>query len=161
VKVKRLQTVECVVAGFRFFGSQNQVGSLLLGLFDVGGVLRHVGVTSSFKESERRELLETLRPYVSGLEGHPWEHGFGIEARPMGRLRGAAGVWTPALSQDWVPLRPELVCEVAYDQLDLDRFRHPARFCRWRPDRDPGTCTFGQLRVSPEVGALLVGRVGA
>jgi ATP-dependent DNA ligase len=149
VKVKRLRSVECVVAGVRLL-PDGAVASLLLGLYDAGGQLRHVGVSSSFTRSQRRALAEELMPYAAELEGHPWEHGFGISGRPMGRLRGAAGVWTPDLPQDWLPLRPELVAEVAYDQLDEDRFRHPAGFVRWRPDREPRSCGFDQLEA-PDV----------
>jgi ATP-dependent DNA ligase len=158
VKVKRERTLECVVAGFRVLPQQPLVASLLLGLYDAGRNLRHVGVTSSFTAQRRRELFETLRPHIVPLNGHPWESGFAIEGRPIGRLRGAAGVWTPELVQDWVPVAPRLVCEVAYDQVDLDRFRHPARFLRWRPDREPASCTFEQLEVvTPDVAELLAG----
>jgi ATP-dependent DNA ligase len=150
VKVKPLTSAECVVAGVRLAGP-DAVASLLLGLFDAGGKLRHVGVSSSFTGQLRRELWETVRPWAVPLEGHPWQQGFGIQPQPMGRLRGAAGVWTPDLVQDWVPVAPVLVCEVAYDQLDGDRFRHPATFVRWRPDRAPASCDFGQLK--PVVGA--------
>jgi ATP-dependent DNA ligase len=144
VKVKPERTADCVVAGFRLAGP-NQVASLLLGLYDDDALLRHIGVASSFTGAVRRALYEELAPLVMRLAGHPWELGFGIERRPMGRLRGAAGAWTPELGQDWVPVRPERVCEVTYDQLDLDRFRHPARFKRWRPDRDSRSCGFDQF----------------
>jgi ATP-dependent DNA ligase len=92
-----------------------------------------------------------LTPFVTTLAGHPWEHGFALERGPMGRLKGAGGAWDPAtMAQDWVPVRPVLVCEVGYDQLDATaRWRHPARFLRWRPDRDPGSCCFDQLEFSP------------
>jgi ATP-dependent DNA ligase len=145
VKVKPLTSVDCVVAGVRVASGTTRVVSLLLGLYDRGSVLRHVGVASSFAHEQGRSLWDDVAPYVVPLAGHPWEHGFGIEPRPMGRLRGAAGVWTPDLVQDWVPLAPELVCEVMFDQLDADRFRHPARFARWRFDRTPGSCGFDQL----------------
>src|SRR5206468_1960455 len=88
-------------------------------------------------------------PLIVPFAGHPWEHGFGLEGSPMGRLKGAAGRWTPDMVPDWVPLRPDLVCEVAYDRLEHGRFRHPARFRRWRPDRDPGSCTFDQFELPP------------
>ena len=151
VKVKPLASADCIVAGVRLAGP-GAVASLLLGLYDEAGKLRHVGVSSSFTGKLRRELWETVRPWVVPLEGHPWQHGFGIQPRPMGRLRGAAGVWTPDLVQDWVPLAPALVCEVAYDQLDGDRFRHPAGFVRWRPDRPAGSCGFGQLKLTATAG---------
>ncbi|HET7339469.1 MAG TPA: ATP-dependent DNA ligase, partial [Candidatus Dormibacteraeota bacterium] len=143
VKVKRERTAECVVGGFRVNG--DKVMSLLLGVYDAAGVLRHVGVSSSFTTAVRRDTFEQLRRFAVPLAGHPWEHGFAIERRPMGRLRGAAGVWMPELPLDWIPVRPALVCEVAYNQLDEDRFRHPARFVRWRPDRDPASCRFDQF----------------
>lgn len=146
VKVKTERTADCVVAGFRM-SADGAVSSLLLGLYDDSGILRHVGVSSSFRSDQRRDLAQRLRPFVTVLRGHPWENGFGIERRPTGRLRGAAGVWTPGMTQDWVPVRPEPVCEVAYDQLDLDRFRHPARFVRWRPDRAPESCRFDQFEA--------------
>jgi ATP-dependent DNA ligase len=86
-----------------------------------------------------------LAPFVMPLAGHPWEHGFLVGGGRLGHLPGAAGRWTPGDTQDWVPVRPELVCEVAYDIWEDDRFRHAARFRRWRPDRDARSCTFKQL----------------
>ena len=145
VKVKLERTADCVVAGFRWAADRPQLGSLLLGLYD-GGSLRHVGVVTSFTRDHRGRLLDELAPLKTELAGHPWEQGFGLERSPLGRLLGAAGRWDPAeMELEWVPLRPERVCEVAYDQVDLGRFRHPARFRRWRPDRDPRSCTLDQL----------------
>jgi ATP-dependent DNA ligase len=147
IKVKRERTADCVVAGFRFYGDRPVVGSLLLGLWR-GDELRHLGVTSSFSDARRRALLDELRPEVVPLAEHPWAHGFNLGRSPMGRLPGAAGRWDPKeMTQDWVPLDPRRVVEVAYDHIDGDRFRHPARFVRWRPDRDPRSCTFEQLEV--------------
>ena len=84
------------------------------------------------------------------LEGHPWEHGFLLAGGPAGRLRGAAGRWSPEeMEQDWTPVRPELVCEIAFDQVDDGRLRHPARFLRWRPDRDASSCALEQLEPPP------------
>ena len=146
VKIKRERTADCVVAGFRFFGDAPVVGSLLLGLYDDAAELVHVGVSSSFTAARRRQLLDELRRDVVPLAGHPWARGFGLGPSPMGRLPGAAGRWDPTeMTQDWIPLRPERVVEVAYDHLDGTRFRHPARFVRWRPDREPRSCTFAQL----------------
>jgi ATP-dependent DNA ligase len=156
VKVKNERTADCVVAGFR--SMDELVTSLLLGVYDSGSVLRHVGVASSFTRSLGRELFDRLSGHVVPLRRHPWAAGFPIERRPMGRLRGAAGVWTPDMPLDWVPVDPVLVCEVAYDQLDVDRFRHPARFVRWRPDRDPGSCGFGQFAPVGRVDALRLAR---
>jgi len=117
------------------------VGSLLLGLYDNGGTLRHVGVASSFEMAERAALAHELAARAVDLDTHPWSGGFATEGAPMGRLRGAAGRWTPDMALDWVPVTPELVCEVAYDRADGNRFRHPARFRRWRPDRTASSCT--------------------
>ena len=150
-KVKPARTADCVVGGVRLVDGRRAVSSLLLGLFDGNGELRHVGVAASFPANRRRELVDEVGPAVTSLAGHPWEHGFALERGPMGRLKGSAGAWDPAtMAMDWVPLRPELVCEVGYDQVDATgRWRHPARFLRWRPDRDPASCTFDQLAFSP------------
>jgi ATP-dependent DNA ligase len=146
VKVKRERTADCVVAGFRVFVDRPLPSSLLLGLYDGDGGLRHVGIASAFSEAKRHELLHTLRPHIVPLAAHPWVDGFRLPGSPTGRLRGSAGAWDPAtMEQDWVPVAPELVCEVAYDQFDDRRFRHPARFKRWRPDRDAQSCTLDQL----------------
>jgi ATP-dependent DNA ligase len=146
LKVKREWTADCVVAGFRTSGAEPLVASLLLGLWD-GAALRHVGVCSSFPARDRRALFERLAPAVVPLAGHPWARGFNLGPSPTGRLSGSAGRWDPAvMAQDWAALPPERVAEVAYDQLDDRRFRHPARFVRWRPDRDPASCDLDQLR---------------
>ena len=156
LKVKKERTADCVVAGFRWLGDRPLPSSLLLGLYDAAGELRHVGVVQSFTESRRARLLDELAPRVVELGGHPWERGFAIAGSPVGRLPGSASRWAPTMEHDWVPLAPELVCEVAYDQLDGRRFRHPARFRRWRPDRDARSCTLDQLELSPaNVGELI------
>ena len=145
LKVKVERTLDCVVGGFRWRWDQPVLGALLLGLYE-GDALIHIGVASSFAERFAKQVLERLAPYATDLQGHPWAFGFGLERSPVGRLAGAAGRWAPEeMVMDWVPLRPELVCEVAYDTLDGRRLRHPARFRRWRPDRDPTSCTFDQL----------------
>ena len=150
VKVKRERTADCVVAGFRWMADHPFIGSLLLGLYDEDGELVHVGVVTSFTEPRRMALVDELRHLVAPLADHPWEHGFNVGRSPTGRLLGAAGRWIPGeMTQDWVPLRPELVIEVAYDQVDGHRFRHPARFRRWRPDRDPRSCMLDQLAPTP------------
>ena len=147
VKVKHERTADCVVGGFRVFADRPLPSSLLLGLYDEEDDLRHIGVTSSFQERARLELLEKLRPLIVPLAGHPWERGFLMARGPAtGRLHGAAAMWDPeARELDWTPVAPELVCEVAYDQLDDHRLRHPARFRRWRPDRDASSCLLDQL----------------
>jgi ATP-dependent DNA ligase len=146
VKVKRERTADCVVAGVRWYVGEPLPSSLLLGLYD-GEELRHVGIASSFTSAERRRLPEELGPYIAPLEGHPWEHGFLLGGGHTGRLAGAAGRWSPEMEHDWTPLAPELVCEVQFHQLDDHRFRYPARFRRWRPDRDPRSCTLDQLEA--------------
>ncbi len=146
VKVKRERTADCVVAGFRTYAGEPVVASLLLGLWDAHGALVHVGVSSSFPDAERRALFARLRPLAVRLAGHPWERGFNLGASPVGRLAGSAGRWDPAeMSLDWAAVAPDCVAEVAYDQLDGLRFRHPARFVRWRPDREPRSCALDQL----------------
>src|SRR4051794_24537522 len=148
VKVKHERTADCVVAGFRWLVGRPLPSSLLLGLHDAAGELRHVGIAAGFSEARRHELLETLAPLVVPLTGHPWEHGFRLPGSPTGRLKGSAGSWVPGeMEQDWVPVAPQLVAEVGYDQLDDRRFRHPGRFRRWRPDRDPESCTLDQLQA--------------
>lgn len=144
-KIKRERTTDCVVAGFRPYLGEPMVSSLLLGLYDADGALRHVGVVSAFSNATRTRLLPVLLPYVTDLAGHPWEHGFALEGGALGRLAGSAGRWAPDMTMDWVPLRPALVCEVAHERPDGLRFRHPARFRRWRPDRSARSCTVDQL----------------
>jgi ATP-dependent DNA ligase len=148
VKVKHERTADCVVAGFRWRVDRPLPSSLLLGLHDEAGALRHVGIAGSFPARLAEALLERLRPLRVSLEGHPWEAGFLPGGGHTGRLRGAAGRWVPAMTMDWTPVAPQLVAEVAYDQVDVDRFRHPARFRRWRPDRDPESCTLAQLQLA-------------
>jgi ATP-dependent DNA ligase len=147
IKVKLERTVDCVVAGMRAYddGDAPAVASLLLGLFDDAGALRHVGVASSFRKPDRLALFRELAPLNVALSQHPWRDGFALEGGPTGRLRGAAGRWTPDMTMDWIPLEPVRVCEVGYDQRDGYRFRHPAQFKRWRPDRDAPSCTVEQL----------------
>ncbi|MFL5736452.1 MAG: ATP-dependent DNA ligase [Actinomycetota bacterium] len=144
-KVKVRRTLDAVVAGYRWMNDRHDIGSLLLGLYDAEGELRHIGVASSFSEEARARFLEELSPLAVPLEEHPWGKGFLIERSPLGRLPGAAGRWTPDMGMDWVPLRLERVAEVAYERFDRDRLRHPAQFVRWRPDRDPRSCTLDQL----------------
>jgi len=143
VKVKLQRTVDCVVAGVRVH-PDGGVGSLLLGLYD-GETLRHVGVVGSLAKALRASLRQELAPLVQPLAGHPWEQGFGIEGGALGRLKGTAGRWVPGMTQDWLPVEPSRVAEVGYDHVEGLRFRHPARFLRWRPDRDASSCTVEQL----------------
>ena len=136
VKVKHKRTADCVVGGYRLSKSGDGIGSLLLGVYDDAGVLHYVGHTSSFKAAERRRLLAELRPLEGG-------HSFG-----GGRAPGGPSRWSHGKDVSWTPLEPRLVCEVLYEHLQGNRFRHAARFLRWRDDKDPKECTFDQLRVS-------------
>lgn len=146
LKVKLGRTLDCVVAGCRLQTDRPLPSSLLLGLYDERGRLEHIGVASGFSEHLRHELREELRRLIVPLTGHPWERGFLLEGSPVGRLKGAAGRWAPGeMELDWIPLAPTQVAEVSYDHLDSRRLRHPARFRRWRPDRDPRSCTFEQI----------------
>ncbi len=146
VKVKHERTADCVVAGFRWHKSGGVVGSLLLGLYDDGGTLHHTGVTASFTMDRRRQLVEELAPYREGAdEGHPWHW----QHEGEGRRPGTASRWNAGRNLDFEALRPELVCEVAYDHLQGDRFRHATTFRRWRPDREPASCTYAQLEATP------------
>jgi ATP-dependent DNA ligase len=143
-KVKHARTADVVVAGFRWHTSGPVIGSLLLGLYDDAGTLHHVGVSASFTAARRAELLEELAPQrVDAAEGHPWLAGAAHE--PGQRIPGAPSRWTGKKKLEWEPLRPDLVMEVAYDAMEGDRFRHTARFLRWRPDRTPRSCTYAQL----------------
>jgi len=145
VKVKHERTADVVVAGFRWHKSGGVVGSLLLGLWTPGG-LQHVGVASAFNAKMRAALVEELAPYREGaLEGHPWAEWMSAEAHQGQRLPGATSRWNSGRDLSFELLRPELVAEVAYNHLQGDRFRHPAQFRRWRPDRDPRSCTYDQL----------------
>jgi ATP-dependent DNA ligase len=147
VKVKHERTCDCVVAGFRWHKSGGVVGSLLLGLYDDNGVLHHVGVTASFTMARRQELVGEIAPFrMDDLAGHPWER-WAVPADGAGRVPGAPSRWNAGKDLRWEPLRPELVCEVAYDHLQGDRFRHGTTFHRWRPERDPSGCTYDQLEV--------------
>jgi ATP-dependent DNA ligase len=141
-KVKHERTADCVVAGFRWHKEGGIVGSLLLGLYDEDGVLHHVGVASGFKAVRRSELVDELEPFRDGaVEGHPWLEG----AAESSRVPGGTSRWSAGKDMSWEPLRPELVCEVGYDHLQEQRFRHGTSFRRWRPDREPSSCTYAQL----------------
>jgi ATP-dependent DNA ligase len=147
LKVKHERTADCVVAGLRVTNDPPEVSALMLGLYDERGSLEHVGVASGFARRVRAELTRELAALVAPLEDHPWEHGFLAAGGPMGRLKGAAGRWMPGMTMDWVPLAPTRVAEVAYTQVDGRRLRHPAKFRRWRPDREPRSCLVDQLDV--------------
>ncbi|BCS31866.1 ATP-dependent DNA ligase [Luteitalea sp. TBR-22] len=150
IKIKHVRTADCVVAGFRWHkaGPGELVGSLLLGLFDEAGTLQHVGVTSAFTMAVRRQLAADLAPLrVGALDDHPWRH-WATAASGSSRMPGASSRWSAGKDLSWEPLRPERVCEVAYDHLQGDRFRHAATFRRWRPDKPPAACRYDQLEVT-------------
>jgi ATP-dependent DNA ligase len=131
-KIKPRRTVDCVVGGFRYGRGHRTVGSLLLGLYDADGLLHHVGFTSSFAQAERKAITDIVKP----LRGPP---GF------TGKAPGGPSRWSDRASDEWEPLRPELVVEVEYDHFTGGRFRHGTRLLRWRPDKVPQQCDFGQL----------------
>jgi len=146
LKVKHERTADCVVGGYRWHKSGGVVGSLLLGLYDTSGGLQHVGVAAAFSMKRRAELVDELAPYaVEDLTGHPWQQWAEAQAHESGRLPGAVSRWNAKKDLSWVPLRPDLVVEVAYDHMEGTRFRHTAQFRRWRTDREPSSCTFAQL----------------
>jgi len=155
LKVKHERECDCVVAGFRWHkrGEKTKVGSLLLGLYDDGGNLEHVGVCASFTDAKRKELVTFLAPYrKNALDGHPWREWAEAEPTADGqphRMPGGQSRWSAGKDLSWEPLRPELVVEVAYDHMQGDRFRHTAQFRRWRTDKRPRDCTFDQLEVVP------------
>jgi ATP-dependent DNA ligase len=157
LKIKHQRTAECVVGGFRWNRGQDgvSVGSLLLGLYDDTGVMHHVGFTSSFRAAEKRDLVSFLEPYRDLRERASCADGRG----PAGPSRWNQGRQNET---DWQPLRPELVCEVAFDHWQGDiphggspdwggRFRHGTTFLRWRPDKPPEQCTFEQLMFAVPV----------
>ncbi len=155
IKVKHKRTADCVVAGFRWHknGTGTMIGSLLLGLYDDAGTLHHVGVTAAFTDATRRKLVEELAPLrEDALEGHPWRGWAEAEqeaAARMQRLPGASSRWNRGKDLSWEPLRAQRVCEVAFDHMQGDRFRHAAQFVRWRPDKRPEECRYDQLEVTP------------
>jgi ATP-dependent DNA ligase len=150
VKVKHNRSADCVVAGFRVHKDGNGIGSLLLGLYDDAGELHHVGVCGSFTAKKRRELVAELEPLRrDALADHPWREWADAmaHATAAGRMPGGPSRWNAKKDLSWDPLRPERVCEVSFTQLTNGRFRHNAQFVRWRPDREPRSCTFDQLEV--------------
>ncbi|MGH8994277.1 MAG: ATP-dependent DNA ligase [Acidimicrobiia bacterium] len=150
LKVKHERTADCVVAGFRWHKSGPVIGSMLLGLYDDGGDLHHIGVTSAFPMARRKELVDVLTPYRErALEGHPWA-AWAHSGDEGTRMPGAQSRWNAGRDLSWEPLRPELVVEVRYDHLQGDRLRHSGQFVRFRDDRDPASCTYAQLEeVAP------------
>jgi ATP-dependent DNA ligase len=155
IKVKHARTADCVVAGYRWHkkGPGTMVGSLLLGLYDEEGTLHHVGVTAAFTNAARKQLVTDLAPLrENALDHHPWRDWATAEEDPGAdgqRMPGATSRWNRGKDLSWEPLRPERVCEVAYDHMQGSRFRHAAHFVRWRPDKRPQDCRYDQLEVTP------------
>lgn len=149
-KIKHVRTADCVVAGFRWHKQGEPIlGSLLLGLYDDTGTLHHVGITASFTMARRHELAAELEPLrADALEAHPWRE-WASYASDEQRMPGATSRWNRGKDLSWQPLRIERVCEVAYDHLQGDRFRHGTTFRRWRPDRSPHDCRYDQLETTP------------
>jgi ATP-dependent DNA ligase len=156
VKVKHERTADCVVAGYRIHKDGNGVGSMLLGLYDDGDQLQHVGVAAAFSVKFRRELLEQLQPLTEGaLDDHPWRDWAEWQQHDVSRKPGATSRWNAGKDLSWIPIRTSaddgLVAEVTFGQLENRRFRHGVSFIRWRPDRQPSTCRYDQLEVADPV----------
>jgi ATP-dependent DNA ligase len=144
-KVKHERTADCVVAGYRVHKSgKDRIGSLLLGLFNDAGDLASVGVIGAFPMARRQELFEELQPLVTTFDDHPWAWAKQEEGARTPRA-GETSRWNAGKDLSFVPLRPERVVEVRYDHMEGVRFRHTAQFVRWRPDREPESCTYEQL----------------
>ena len=144
-KIKHERTADCVVAGYRPHKSgPDAVGSLLLGLYTDEGNLASVGVVGAFPMARRRELMAELQPLVTTFENHPWNWARQEEGNRTPR-KAETSRWNAGKDLSFVPLRPERVVEVRYDHMEGPRFRHTAQFVRWRPDRDPRSCTYAQL----------------
>jgi len=151
IKIKHARTADCVVAGFRWHknGKDRLIGSLLLGLYDDRGKLHHVGVTSSFTMARRRELAMELEPLrEQAVEHHPWREWAEAAGHELTRMPGGQSRWSAGKDLSWEPLRIERVCEVKYDHLQGDRFRHATTFLRWRSDKQPKDCRYDQLEVT-------------
>ena len=152
VKIKRIRTADCVVGGFRWARAKasageakesktdtnkrptEEVGSLLLGLYNKNGELDHIGFSASFTREERKKLKSVLKPYMGGK-------GF------SGKAPGGPSRWTrDARDTEWFPLKPKLVGEFQYDHFSGGRFRHGTKFLRWRPEKKPEQCTMEQIR---------------
>ena len=145
LKIKHERTADCVVAGYRLHkGGGNRIGSLLLGLYDANGDLASVGVIGAFPMARREELFVEMQPLVTSFDDHPWA--WAKQAEGSRTPRNSEGSrWAAGKDLSFTPLRPERVVEVRYDHMEGVRFRHTAQFVRWRPDRDPSSCTYEQL----------------
>jgi ATP-dependent DNA ligase len=162
-KIKHARTADVVVAGYREHKQSTPerplLGSLLLGLYDAEGQLQHVGVSASFTEARRAELIEELQPLVCPIEEHPWGRWQEFLTANPDRVPGTQSRWSQGKDLSFTPLRPERVVEVAYEHMEGRRFRHTAHFKRWRPDRDPESCGYEQLEeiASYDLGEVLSG----
>jgi len=146
-KIKHERTADCVVAGYRAHKSDPEaIGSLMLGLFNAAGTLVSVGVIGAFPMARRRELFTELAPLVTSFDDHPWNWA-AHEAGARTPRKGEGSRWNAGKDLSFVPLRPQRVVEVRYDHMEGERFRHTAQFVRWRPDREPSSCTYEQLEV--------------
>ena len=163
LKVKHTRTADVVVAGYREHKASTAekplLGSLLLGLYDADGTLQHVGVAASFPMGRRAELVAELAPLLAPLDHHPW--GAWASSAPDQRRPGNVSRWNAGKDLSFTPLTPTLVAEVAYDAMEGTRFRHTAQLKRWRPDRDPRSCTYEQLErpVTLALDDVLAGQV--
>ena len=163
LKIKHERTADVVVAGYREHKTSTPerplLGSLLLGLYD-GGKLQHIGVSASFTEKRRAELIEELQPLVCDIKDHPWGEWSDWAIANPDRVPGTQSRWSTGKDLSFTPLRPELVLEVKYDHMEGRRFRHTAQFKRWRTDRDPESCGYDQLEepVSYDLSQVLSGR---
>ena len=145
-KVKHVRTADCVAAGYRSHKTdQHAIGSLLLGLYDEHGDLANVGVVGAFPMERRRALFKELQPLVTTFDDHPWAWAE-EEAGTRTPRHSEFSRWSVGKDLSFVPLRPERVVEVRYDHMEGPRFRHTTQFVRWRPDRDPRSCTYDQLQ---------------
>jgi ATP-dependent DNA ligase len=146
-KIKHERTADCVVAGYRLHKSgPDRIGSLLLGLYDEAGTLASVGVIGAFPMERRKELFEEMQPLVTTFDDHPWA--WAKQEEGTRTPRNAEGSrWAAGKDLSFTPLSPDLVVEVRYDHMEGVRFRHTAQFVRWRPDREPRSCTYEQLEV--------------
>jgi len=156
-KIKHERTAECVVAGYRVHkASPEAIGSLLLGIYTDDGNLASVGVIGAFPMERRRELFAEMQPLVTTFDQHPWNWAE-LAAGVRHPREAETSRWNAGKDLSFVPLRPERVVEVSYDHMEGTRFRHTAQFVRWRPDRDPRSCTWDQLEepVHFDLGEIL------
>lgn len=149
LKIKHARTADVVVAGYRLHKTSTAarplLGSMLLGLYNEEGALQHVGVAASFSDSRRAELVDELDVLRMDLDDHPWARWQDDDAHTEDRLPGATTRWSSGKDLTFVPLAPTRVAEVGYEHMEGTRFRHTAQFKRWRPDREPESCGYGQL----------------